>query len=85
MEHHEKAWSVSKQRYWPAAWRLARVEFNKGNFHACIALLTKATKINPLTNSLWFLMGSAAMRCGQSELETARLAFQRVVALDQEV
>ena len=49
LEYHIKAWNKSEERYWPAAWRLARFEFNKNNFDGCIDYLTKAVKVNPLS------------------------------------
>jgi hypothetical protein len=60
------------------------VAFDKGDFPTCIEELERATRINPSIVSVWFFMGSAAIRGGPSLLDIARHAFTRVVSIDPE-
>ncbi|RXW20162.1 hypothetical protein EST38_g5701 [Candolleomyces aberdarensis] len=81
-EHYQKAWSVSKESSGRAMRSLGGYYFAREKYPQAVASLKKAVAIHPLQSRPWFILGCASMRL--EDWETARDAFGRCVAIDEE-
>lgn len=80
IEWYTKSWNISGHRYAQAQRQLGKHHFHHGNLDQSIKSLQLALEINPLFDSIWFLLGCACMKV--SRWEDALNAFTRVVSID---
>ena len=82
-ELYEKAWELSRHRYGRAKRTLAKICFDRGDFHQCVRHLDAALFVHPLIATAWYLKGLASMRL--ESYDDALLAFGRCVQQDMEI
>eukprot|EP00842_Homolaphlyctis_polyrhiza_P002543 jgi/Hompol1/328/HPOL_001393-RA len=82
IEHYEKAWEVSGNRYSRAMRSLGSHYFKKQDMRRSVDCYRLALNINPLFENSWFMMGCGALHI--EDFDTAATAFNRVTVLNPE-
>ncbi|EPQ58888.1 TPR-like protein [Gloeophyllum trabeum ATCC 11539] len=82
INHYNRAWSISGEKSGRAMRSLGGYHFSRGEYARAISCLRRAVAINPLLHRSWFVLGCACIR--EEDWETARQAFSRCVAIDDE-
>jgi len=81
-KYYEEAWILSNKRYARAKRTLARLCYDRGDYHDCCQHMDEALAVQPLVPNAWYIKGIACMRL--ERWDDAVEAFTRCTQQDNE-